>query len=74
MHRERLVEPRQPLQEEDALDQALDMLHFFERFLIKLFVQPEVPPILTHRGVQKILIGGRHFTFEHLVELRNDFG
>jgi hypothetical protein len=40
MHIEGLVQVRHALQEEDAVDQALRVAHFLERFLIDLFIQP----------------------------------
>jgi hypothetical protein len=49
------------------------MAHFLKRFLINLLVQRYLAPVLTHRGMQKILVDGRHFAFEDLVELHDDF-
>jgi hypothetical protein len=50
------------------------MAHFLELFLIDLLVQAQIAPVLTHRGVEKILVDGDHFALEDLVELCNDFG
>src|SRR5215469_8275174 len=33
-----------------------------------------VSPVLAHLGMQKILINGRQFRFQHLVQDRDDFG
>jgi hypothetical protein len=73
MHMERLVQHRHPLKEEDSIHQPLGMAHFLERFRINLLIETQIPPVLTHQGMQKILIDSRHFPTEDLVELRDDF-
>src|SRR5262245_29495590 len=64
MYIERLVQHRHALQKEESVDQPLGMAHFLERFRIDLLIQTEVPPVLTHGGMQKILVDGCHFPFE----------
>jgi hypothetical protein len=70
---ERLVQGRHALQEEDPIDQPLGMAHFLERLLVDLLMQTYVPPVLTHRGMKKVLVDGRHFSFKDLIELHDDF-
>jgi hypothetical protein len=73
MHMERLVQHRHPLQEEDPIHQPLGMAHFLEGFRIDLLIETQIPPVLTHQSMEKILVDGRHFPSEDLVKLRDDF-
>ena len=61
-------------QEDDAVDEAIGVAHLFDRFLAPLLGEPVEPPIVEQPIMQPILIDGREFAAQPLVEIFNDFG
>jgi hypothetical protein len=59
----------QPIQEQDALDELVGVLHLIDRFLVRVLAEALEPPVLEHAGVQKILVDGRQFVFQNDVEV-----
>src|SRR5690625_176603 len=64
----------QPLQEQNALDQLIGVLHFVDGFVILVLCQFIQAPVLEHAGVEKVLIDGDELIAEHLVEELDNLG
>src|SRR5688500_14705790 len=47
------------------------MAHFFDRFIIDLFVEAHIAPVFAYGSMQEILVNGGDFTLEHLVQQLN---
>ena len=59
---------RQALEEEDALDQLVGVLHLVDRLLADVLVEPLVAPVLAHLRVQEVLVDGGELAGEDLVQ------
>jgi hypothetical protein len=66
------LEIRQALQEQDALDQLVGVLHLVDGLVILLLAELVEPPVLVHPGVQEILVDGGELVLERLVQKRDD--
>src|SRR6266702_2263521 len=64
----------QPLQEEDALDELVGVLHLTDRLGPDLLQEPLVHPVLADAGVQEVLIDRGELVGEHFVEEIDDLG
>src|SRR5262252_3717564 len=65
---------RKAVEKDDALDQLVGMLHLFDGFLAPLFGEGLVAPIVEQAVMQPILIDGRQFMPQPLVEVIEDTG
>ena len=48
------------------------MLHFADGLFLDVLRQPFIAPVLTHRGMQKVLMNGRQFFTESRIEFFYD--
>ena len=67
------LQVRQPLEEQDAFDELVRMLHLVDRLVVRVLAEPVEPPVLQHAGMQEILVDCGQFVLEDLVEMSNDF-
>jgi len=61
------------IQEEDALDERLGVLHFVDRFFLDVIREVAVVPVLAHLGMQEVLVDRGQFFLERLVQQGDDF-
>src|SRR4029078_3476 len=66
------LEVRQPLEEEDALDESLRVLHLVDRFLPEVMRQPGEAAVTADLGAQEVLIDRGELADEKLVEEVDD--
>src|SRR5689334_20272617 len=69
-----VLEVRQPLEKENALDQSVGVLHLVDRFFFLVLFQLVQPPIAEHAGVQEVLIDGSELVEQHLVQVLHHLG
>src|SRR6056297_984116 len=69
-----ILQIRQSLEEQDALDEPVGMLHLVDRFLVFLLAEFFQPPVLQDPRVQEILVDGGQFVLEDLVQVLDDLG
>ncbi len=69
-----ILQVRQSIQKQDALDQAVGMLHFIDGFFVLEFAEPLHTPVVEHARVQEILIDRGEFVFQRLIEEFKYFG
>src|SRR6185312_10527682 len=69
-----VLQVRQAVEEQDALDQAIGVLHLLDRFLVLVLGQLRVAPVLEHAVMQKVLVDRGELVVEHLVEEFDDLG
>jgi hypothetical protein len=50
------------------------MFHFIDGFLLDVFGEAYVFPVLTHLGVKEVLVDGEEFLAERFVERGDDLG
>src|SRR5690606_30000167 len=62
----------QAIQHQNTLDQAVGVLHFADRLFIFMLAQLFQAPVVQDAGMQKILVDGRQFVRELLVQKLND--
>src|SRR5690349_2229012 len=65
------TEARNALQEKNALNDALSVLHFVNGLLLDERAQLAVSPGLLHLGVQEILADGDEFCSQNIIQMRN---
>jgi hypothetical protein len=63
----------QPLEEQDALDQPVGVLHLVDRLLLLVLLQLLQAPVAEHAGVQEVLVDRGELVIERLVEVLDDF-
>src|SRR5690606_22967434 len=63
-----------PFEKENALDQAISVLHLVDRFLVFDLGELVEPPVPEHAGMQEILIDGRQLELQRLVQIFDDLG
>ena len=61
------------LQEQDALDEALGMLHLGDRALLEIFAQAGVAPVLGHLGMHHVLVDGGQLAGKQTVQRVDKF-
>jgi hypothetical protein len=62
------------VEEDDALDQLVGVLHLLDRFLAPLLGEILVAPIIEQPVMQPVLVDGRELVAERLVQIFDDFG
>src|SRR5690606_611415 len=62
----------QPLQEQDALDELVGMLHLVDGFLVGVLAQLLQAPAVEHAGMQEIQVDGRQLVLQDVVEVTQD--
>src|SRR5690606_34690058 len=60
------------LEEEDALDHAVGVLHLVDRLVVLLLLEPLVAPVPAHARVQEVLVDRGELRGEDLVERLDD--
>ena len=63
-----ILQIRQALEEQYALDQAVGMLHLIDGFLVLDLAEPLHAPVVEHAGVQEVLIDRGEFVLQRLIE------
>ena len=69
-----VLQVRQALEEQDALDQLVGVLHLVDRLVHLVVAELVEPPVLQHPRMQEVLVDRREFVLEDLVQMRNDSG
>src|SRR5690606_25310757 len=67
-----ILQVGQPTEEENALDEPVGVLHFIERFLVRMLAEALEAPVVEHARVKKILIDRGQFVFQNGVQMTND--
>ncbi len=67
-----ILEIRQTFEKQDAVDQAIRMLHLIDRFLVLDLVEFLESPILEHASVQEVLVYRGQFICENGIEVFDD--
>ena len=62
----------QAVEEQDALDQPVGVLHLADRFLVDLLAETLEAPVIQHARVQEVLVDGGELVLQELVELGDD--
>jgi len=62
----------QALEEQDALDQLVGVLHLVDRLVILVLAELLQPPVLVHARVQEVLVDGHQLVAEDLVQVLDD--
>ena len=65
---------RQPVEKQNSVGDRLRMLHFFERFFARILSQFGESPICLHLRMQEILVNGREFARQLLIEQFQNVG
>ena len=60
------------VEEQDALDQLLGVLHLVDRLLLDVVAERVVAPLVAHLRVQEVLVDGRELLTQRHVQLGND--
>ena len=66
------VHRRRGVEEQDAFDQHLGVLHLVDRLLLDEGAEPVIAPVVTHLGVQEVLVDGRELLAQSEVQLFDD--
>ena len=69
-----ILQVGQALEEEDALDQLVGMLHLVDRFVIFNLAELRQAPVPEHARMQEILVDGRKLVLQGLVQEFDDLG
>ena len=67
-----VLEIRQSLEEQNALDQLIGVLHLINRFPVLVIAELVEAPVFQHAGVQEVLIDRRQLVFQDFVEVFDD--
>src|SRR5262245_54888316 len=67
-----VLEVRQPLEKQNALDERFGVLHLVDRRLALRFAEPRESPVLEHLRVDEVLVDRRELVGEDLVEPLDD--
>src|SRR5262245_28453467 len=67
-HAAELLEVRQALEEEDALDELVRVLHLVDRLLVDHLGDAQQAPVLAHAGVEEVLVDADELGGEHVVQ------
>src|SRR5690606_38999010 len=62
---------RQPLEEQDALDQPIGVTHLVERLLVLVLRELRDAPVAQHARMQEVLVDRGELVVEHLVQHRH---
>jgi hypothetical protein len=57
----------QALQEENAVDEPVSVLHLVDRLMVFVLVQLLEPPVAEHASVQEILVDRRELVTQYLI-------
>src|SRR5207253_3503656 len=71
-HLAEALDVRQAVEQKDALDQLVGVLHLADRFLVDLLVEALVAPVPAHPRVQEVLVDRGELPGEDLVEKIDD--
>ena len=63
-----ILQVRQAIQKQDALDQPVGMLHFIDGFFVLELAEPLHAPVVEHARVQEILIDRGELVLQRLIE------
>ena len=67
-----ILEVRQPLEEQDAFDDPVRVLHLVDALLIGLVGERVVAPVLEDARMEEILVDGGQFVGQHAVQKFDD--
>ena len=67
-----ILQVGQALKKQDALDQLVGMFHLVDRFVIFDLAELGEAPVPEHARMQEILVDGRQFELQRLVEIFDD--
>ncbi len=67
-----LLQVRQAVEEQDALDEPVGVLHLVDRLLVLVLGEFRVTPVPVHARMQEILIDRGQFVVQRLVEVADD--
>src|SRR5204862_8175821 len=70
----RLGQVRSGVEEQNALDQLVGVLHLVNRLLLDEVAELGVMPVFAHFSMKKILIDGRKFFTKRFLQRSNNFG
>jgi hypothetical protein len=62
----------QAVEEQDAFDQLVGVLHLADRFFVDDVAEALEAPVVQHPGVQEILVHRGQLVGEHLVQPKDD--
>ncbi|MNL14897.1 hypothetical protein D3C87_1358580 [compost metagenome] len=68
-----VLEVRQAVKHQDAVDQAVGVLHFADRFLVLDITELLQAPVPIHAGVEEILVDRGQLVLELGVQMLDDF-
>ena len=64
----------QTVEKQNALDEAIGMLHLVDRLILLVLLQAHQAPVAEHAGVQKILVDRRELVLQHGVQVLQYLG
>src|SRR5690606_29971130 len=67
-----VLQVRQTLEQQDALDQPVGVLHLLDRGLVLVLRHPFEAPVLPHAGMEEVLVDRGELVLQHLVEVLDD--
>src|SRR5262245_30125494 len=67
-----ILQVRQPLEEQDALDQLVGVFHLVHRLSLLMLAQSLQSPVVEHPGVQEVLVDRGQLVREYGIEMLND--
>ena len=73
-YREETLHVGHTVQEEDARDDLVSVLHLFDRFFTLLLREAPVALVFQHSVMNEVLVDGREFRSENLVQEVDDLG
>ena len=68
-----VLQIRQTIQEQDASDELVGMLHLVNRLVVLVLVELLQTPVLEHARMQEVLIDGGQFVLQYSVQIFDDF-
>ena len=69
-----VLQVRQALEEEDARDQRVGMLHLVDRLVVLVVAELRIAPVPEHAGVQEVLVDRGELVGQHRVEVAKHLG
>ena len=69
----KILQIGQALQKQNALDQLVGMLHFLNRFFLKLFRKLVITPVERHARMQEILVDRGQLKLQRMIEIFDNF-
>ena len=67
-----VLEVGQAVEQENALDQLVGVLHLANRLFVDLLAESLEAPVLHHAGVEEVLIDRRQLVLQELVQFGDD--